>query len=79
MLNKYLNDSKAEVFKASDARQIRKFFKFVTMSVSVRNRSINPDTFTPIKASDIDNIEITNNNLLAIKEAIHRPMFLMSN
>lgn len=58
MLNKYINQSGPEVFKASDARQIRKFFKFVTMSVSVRTKSINPNTFTPIKTTDIDNIDI---------------------
>lgn len=37
-----------KVFRADEARQIRQFFRFVTMSVCARSRSINPNIPQPI-------------------------------
>ena len=43
VLEEFLSDSDLPVFQANEARQIQKFFKFVTMSVSQRVQSINPN------------------------------------
>ncbi len=47
VLNKFLSGTENRVFLASDASKIRDFFKFVTMSVSVRSRSQNPNALLP--------------------------------
>lgn len=47
VLNKFLSGTENKVFLASDASKIRDFFKFVTMSVSVRSRSQNPNALLP--------------------------------
>jgi uncharacterized protein YegL len=54
MLQKF---SEHKVFKAQDGRDIKKFFKFVTMSVSSRTRSQNPETMIIPDMDDIDNIK----------------------
>jgi uncharacterized protein YegL len=54
VLEAFLGDSDLKVFEASQAREIRKFFRFVTMSVSQRVRSTNPNQ--PITI-DIDDFE----------------------
>lgn len=43
MLRRFLNDDKSQVFFAADARHIKDFFQFVTMSVTTRSRSANPN------------------------------------
>lgn len=43
VLNRFLAGTENKVFLAEAANQIRDFFKFVTMSVSVRSRSQNPN------------------------------------
>ncbi len=43
VLSEFLHDPEARVFRADDARQIRRFFRFVTMSVTARSRSANPN------------------------------------
>ena len=43
VLEEFLGDSDLPVFQANEARQIQKFFKFVTMSVSQRVQSVNPN------------------------------------
>lgn len=58
VLRAFLNDPNAKVFGASDAHQIKSFFRWVTMSVSTRSRSINPniavvDEFLP---TDLDEL-----------------------
>ena len=50
VLNKFLSGTENKVFLASDASKIRDFFKFVTMSVSVRSRSQNPNALLPVSA-----------------------------
>jgi len=47
VLNRFLSGTENKVFLASDADKIRDFFKFVTMSVSVRSRSQNPNALLP--------------------------------
>lgn len=44
VLQAFLADPEAKVFRADEARQIRKFFQIVTMSVSARSRGGNPNT-----------------------------------
>lgn len=43
VLEEFLGDSDLPVFQANEARQIQKFFRFVTMSVSQRVKSVNPN------------------------------------
>lgn len=43
VLNQFLAGTKNKVFLAEEASKIRDFFKFVTMTVSVRSRSQNPN------------------------------------
>jgi uncharacterized protein YegL len=47
VLKAFLADPEARVFRADEARQIRKFFQLVTMSVSARSRSANPNVAAP--------------------------------
>lgn len=43
MLEMFLNDKEKKVFDASAAKEITKFFRFVTMSTIARTRSANPN------------------------------------
>lgn len=43
VLQEFLAEPEARVYRADEARQIRKFFQLVTMSVSARSRSTNPN------------------------------------
>jgi len=54
VLEEFLGDSDLKVFEVNQAREISKFFRFVTMSVSQRVRSTNPNQ--PITI-DIDDFE----------------------
>ena len=47
VLNSFLSGTENKVFLAGDASKIRDFFKFVTMSVSIRGRSPNPNALLP--------------------------------
>lgn len=44
VLSAFLADPAARVYRADEAKQIRKFFQLVTMSVASRSRSANPDS-----------------------------------
>ena len=46
MLRDFANDAEAPVFKAHNARDIHRFFRAVTMSVTTRTASQNPDQST---------------------------------
>ena len=48
MLKDFVNDAEAPVFKADQARDIHRFFKAVTMSVTARTRSQAPNEITVI-------------------------------
>jgi uncharacterized protein YegL len=54
VLREFLADPEAKVFEAHEARQIRKFFRWATMSVLVRSRSIQPNQMVNIPPLDID-------------------------
>ena len=56
MLQRFLDSPEARVFKGHEARDIHKFFKWVTMSVSARSRSATPDRVEPIDPLEIDEI-----------------------
>jgi uncharacterized protein YegL len=43
MLRRFLNDSEKVVYRADDAKRIKEFFEFVTMTVTARSRSVNPN------------------------------------
>ena len=47
VLNQFLSGTDNKVFRADQATQTRDFFKFETMSVSVRSRSQNPNALLP--------------------------------
>ncbi len=51
VLQAFLADPEARVFRADEARHIRQFFQLVTMSVSSRSRSANPNS-TPSLPDD---------------------------
>lgn len=53
VLQEFLGDSGARVYRADEARQIRKFFQLVTMSVSARSRSANPNVVAPQVAPNV--------------------------
>lgn len=44
VLRAFLADPESRVYRADEARQIRQFFQLVTMSVSARSRSANPNS-----------------------------------
>lgn len=47
VLEAFLASPEARVYRADEARQIRQFFQLVTMSVSARSRSANPNSPPP--------------------------------
>ncbi|MCB9759444.1 MAG: VWA domain-containing protein [Alphaproteobacteria bacterium] len=51
VLRAFLADPEARVYSADEARQIRQFFQLVTMSVSARSRSANPNS-APVSVAD---------------------------
>lgn len=48
MLADFANDPEAPLFRAENARDIHRFFKAVTMSVSARSQSVSPNQGTPL-------------------------------
>ncbi len=55
MLRKFVNASDGQVYRAQDAANIRSFFKFVTMSVSTRTRSVDPNLLPALPSpGDLD-------------------------
>lgn len=54
VLKDFLGDSKLDVFEAAQARDIKKFFRFVTMSVSQRAQSVNPNHNVSFNFDDTD-------------------------
>jgi uncharacterized protein YegL len=57
MLAKFLADSEGQVFEAHESRQIKTFFRWVTMSVSQRSRSATPNRsvmLLPDEIADFD-------------------------
>jgi uncharacterized protein YegL len=56
-LKAFLGDNEARVFEAHEAREIKKFFRWVTMSVTSRSHSSNPNTVVWTEPTDFDEIE----------------------
>ena len=54
VLKAFLGDPEARVYRADEARQIREFFQLVTMSVSSRSRSANPNSAPALPDSGWD-------------------------
>jgi uncharacterized protein YegL len=54
MLKQFLADPYGEVYMAHEARQIVQFFQQVTMSVSLRSRSGNPNAIAQTDVNEID-------------------------
>lgn len=52
VLQAFLADPEARVYSADEARQIRQFFELVTMSVSARSRSANPNSAPAVVAEE---------------------------
>ena len=48
VLQAFLADPASRVYRADEARQIRQFFQLVTMSVSSRSRSADPNSTPPV-------------------------------
>lgn len=54
VLQAFLDDPEAKVYAADEARQIRQFFQLVTMSVTSRSRSTNPNAAVSVDEGDWD-------------------------
>lgn len=57
MLATFLADPEAHVFEAHEARQIKQFFRWVTMSVTARSRSANPNSIVAVEPTDLDEFD----------------------
>ena len=53
ILSAFLEDPNAKVFSAHEVREIKKFFRWVSMSVTSRSRSVNPNGVVEIDPSEI--------------------------
>jgi uncharacterized protein YegL len=53
----FLGSEAPRVFEASEAKEIRKFFRWVTMSVTSRSRSATPDSVVPFDPLDLDMLD----------------------
>ncbi len=60
VLRRFLDNPEGRVYGASDARQIKMFFKAVTMSMCSRSRSMNPNATmaNDFLLSDLDGMEL---------------------
>lgn len=57
VLRRFLGDPEGKVYGAADARQIKSFFRWVTMSVTARSRSTAPNvSIVDIPPSDLDEL-----------------------
>jgi uncharacterized protein YegL len=54
MLRAFLDNPEGRVFQAHEAREIRKFFRWVTMSVTSRSRSVKPNQAVEIDPLGLD-------------------------
>ena len=56
VLNAFLADPERRVFRASESRQIKQFFRWVSMSVTARSRSVNPNAivFSELNDDELD-------------------------
>ena len=52
MLKQFINDPETPVFKAHDAKDISRFFRAVSMSVTLRSRSTKPNQINKVSFND---------------------------
>jgi len=57
VLEAFNNDAEAKVFKGPEARDIHRFFRAVTMSVTSRSKSQTPNELAPVDFDDLDNAD----------------------
>lgn len=53
VLGAFIEETQNPLFYAENARQLRDFFKFVTMSVTIRTKSQTPNTIPPASSIDV--------------------------
>ena len=56
-LTAFLASEEARVFEAHEAREIKNFFRWVTMSVTTRSRSANPNSVVMVEPTDLDDFD----------------------
>lgn len=56
-LSAFLDDPAGRVFEAHEAREIKKFFRWVSMSVTSRSRSTNPNSVVAFEPTDLDDFD----------------------
>ena len=56
VLRTFLGDPEGRVFEAHEAREVRKFFRWVTMSVTARSRSGQPNSAVDVEPPDLDDL-----------------------
>lgn len=57
MLMRFLGQPEARVFRAHEARQIAQFFRWVTMTVTTRSRSVNPNELAALPQPSLDDLD----------------------
>ena len=57
VLTAFLANEDSRVYEAHEAREIKKFFRWVTMSVTTRSRSVNPNSIVEETAPDLDEFD----------------------
>lgn len=53
----FLANDESRVFAAHEAREIKNFFRWVTMSVTTRSRSMNPNSVVMVEPTDLDDVD----------------------
>lgn len=56
-LKEFLADDSQRVFEAHEAREVKKFFRWVTMSVTTRTRSATPNSPVSVEPTDLDEFD----------------------
>lgn len=56
-LTAFLANDEGRVFEAHEAREIKNFFRWVTMSVTTRSRSANPNSEVMVEPTDLDDFD----------------------
>ena len=56
-LTAFLGNDEGRVFQAHEAREIKNFFRWVTMTVTTRSRSANPNSAVTIEPTDLDDFD----------------------
>lgn len=56
-LTAFLANDEGRVFEAHEAREIKNFFRWVTMSVTMRSRSANPNSIVMVEPTDLDEFD----------------------